>query len=128
MALRDHPLTGWPSGRLRVGVLDGGFEFMGIGWTPPSSFFRRLRIRTRGGGSQAAGPDPAGPFRPRKAKMLDLAEDAANGVGVHSRRQVATYRTYALDKVGHAASIDFRSRRGPRPYRSLERQSTSISD
>jgi hypothetical protein len=32
--------------------------------------------------------------------MLDLAEDAAHGVGVHSRRQVATYRAYALDKAG----------------------------
>jgi hypothetical protein len=64
---------------------------------------------------------PGGPAQPlpgrilgprREAKMLDLAEDAAHKVGVQSRRRVATYRAYMLDKgrPHRAASRGFRSR------------------
>jgi hypothetical protein len=35
--------------------------------------------------------------------MTDVAEDITHGVGVHSLRQVGTYRAHILDKGGHVA-------------------------
>src|SRR5215471_16200900 len=51
---------------------------------------------------EAARPNPAEPHLGprRKAKMLDLTEDAERDVGAESRCRVATYRAYILDGGG----------------------------